>query len=94
MNTEQREEIESICRGIELGVSHNESRGNNDMTLIPEAILPLVQFARQQLNLRVDGEKLREEIWKRFTANIRQKHRNELEALVFECLTTTPEEKE
>lgn len=91
MNTEQREEIESICRGIELGVSHNEARGSNDMTLIPGTILPLVQFARQQLNLRVDGEKLREEIWKRFTANIRQKHRKELEALVLECLVTDKE---
>jgi hypothetical protein len=81
MTQEQREEIEELIGMIVAGQGTSQA-------LYAEDLLSLASFARQQLNLRVDGEKLRQEIWKRFTANIKPKHNAELEALVMECLTT------
>jgi hypothetical protein len=55
-------------------------------------IQTLIDFARQQLNLRVDGEKLRDQAWERWAMNINPYDVPLLESLVMECLTT--EEKE
>lgn len=89
MNTEQREEIETLLSEIERA---QKSSVCHDFT--DQYLEPLTRFARQQLNLRVDGEKLSQQLWERFVANIPSSRREEFEALVLECLTTTPEEKE
>lgn len=54
MNTEQREEIESAIKDLE----DSKDIGVIDSLTWPE-ISTLIQFARQQLNLRVDGENAR-----------------------------------
>lgn len=94
MNTEQREEIEEAIQTVE------ESLQYGFPCFTADCMLPLAQFARQQLNLRVDGEKL----WGLFKRNginwiseedyCSREGAIELESMVLECLTTTPEEKE
>jgi hypothetical protein len=93
MNTEQREEIERAIRDI----LEQEEDGNTWVELPTDVLLPLAQFARQQLSLRVDGEKLISEIlaegepygdagW--IGRRGAREARERLEALVLECLTT------
>lgn len=102
MNTEQREEIENAIKELE----DSKDIGVIDSLTWPE-IRTLIQFARQQLNLRVDGEKLmnrliESEIFPSLNMEDSgapvfvwpQNAPEQLEALVLECLTTTPEEKE
>jgi hypothetical protein len=87
MTQEQREEIETLLSEIERA---QKSSVCHDFT--DQYLEPLTRFARQQLNLRVDGEKLREQAWERWAMNINPYDVPLLESLVMECLTT--EEKE
>lgn len=88
MNTEQREEMEKLISAIEA------TSPQSPLYHPSQCLKPILQFARQQLNLRVDGEKLREEAWRRWGINFRHHDIRLIEALILECLTTTPEEKE
>jgi hypothetical protein len=87
MTQEQREKIETLLSEIERA---QKSSVCHDFT--DQYLEPLTRFARQQLNLRVDGEKLRERLRE---AGVLIRHDHQIEnwkALVMECLTT--EEKE
>jgi hypothetical protein len=92
MNTEQRELIEATCEELE-----NDLEQGVLCSLSWPEIRTLIDFARQQLSLRVDGEKLLEKLgvsidhsWqgtRTATFHIPEDPA-ELEALVLECLTT------
>jgi hypothetical protein len=93
MTQEQREEIERAIHELEM--SHDI--GILDSMTWPD-IEVLARFARQQLNLRVDGEKLLAWMtalgfgWKMEEGCIEEKDAVEVGEIVMECLTT--EEKE
>lgn len=95
MNTEQREEIEEAIQTVE------ESLQYGFPCFTADCMLPLAKFARQQLNLRVDVELLVKKLsdtdivlttWSGDA--VPDEAIPAIEALVLECLTTTPEEKE
>lgn len=91
MTQQEREEIEKAI-GFLIAMKW-DCFGAEDYALISK----LIQFARRQLSLRVDGEKLAEELtvfvkcygqWA-FDAGDPQ-DLSILEAMVLECLTTGP----
>jgi hypothetical protein len=92
MNTEQREEIEDAIWVMKGLVKFGQILPGQKLRLSR-----MIDFARQQLSLRVDGEKLLEKLgvsidhsWqgtRTATFHIPEDPA-ELEALVLECLTT------
>lgn len=99
MKPEEREEIEDILGAIKIGAFIEEQ--GEDPGISCTALLPLARFARQQLSLKVDGEKLRRKLienciieWKFNEENnqMREFVADVLEQSVMKCLTT--EEKE
>lgn len=85
MNTEQREEIEKGIFLLDLVVfTDDESH---------DAASKALAFAHHQLNLRLDGEKLRDGLWSKFGVILDPYVIASIKAIALECLTTTPEEK-
>lgn len=101
MTQQEREEIERALALLETAIFIPDNE-------LGDAARRLFEFARQQLNLRVDGQKFMERfidsnliapscveddshgivvVWSSCAPE-------QLEALVLECITTTPEEKE
>lgn len=96
MNTEQREEIESAIKELE----DSKDIGVIDSLTWPE-ISTLIQFARQQLNLRVNVDLLARKladtdiVMTTLSGDaVPDEAIPAIEAIVLQCLTTTPEEKE
>lgn len=96
MNTEQREEIEATCLELE-----EDFKQDVLCSMSWPEIRTLIQFARQQLNLRVDVDLLARKladtdiVMTTLSGDaVPDEAIPAIEALVLECLTTTPEEKE
>lgn len=99
MNPEEREEIERICQDIEVQVASENVWHEGPAS----ELLPLARFARQQLKLHVDGQKLISKVSELFEVKVmpksglpctiwKQDSAQRIEALALECLTTEDKE--
>lgn len=93
MTHQEREEIERLIKGVEDCAAAFDPMGKTDKengVVFAQALLPLTAFARQQLNLRMDGHRLGTLLKERHKIEFNSSFIRILEPLVLECLTTDP----